>query len=986
MATYTSGSLDSVKITGGTGDAYKTRYLTFSWKATSTSTGKTTISWDVHGKGGNTTYSTFSVKLNGTNVYSVNNEVVSYKSSEPLASGTKTYQHDSNGAATVSVEIIVTKIWTSISGNTTTTASWSLNTNHPYTACYWDTNATVSIDESLQKPDSNITIRWSGAKAGTANAIAGFEVYYSLNSGTSWTAVSTSIAGTSTSTTMTVPSNRGNTITAKVVIKNTQTSFTNPSKTGGSCKINSLPEAPSVLTSSTTIPSTQNTISFTVTAGTDADEQACSIKYATSSTGTKTDYTSGTNIDISGSTTYYFWTWDGYEWGSSTPITITKNTKPTVTLAATGSKLNRTLTATKGENGQSSNNSYRYGFKYNNTEYYLTSGFVNQLSCEVGDIRHWISKEISGLSQDTTYSYQYWVQRYDGIEYSNKAYLDSESFRTKVLTLDPRRNSNDSLAADLAEYFGTNITVGVTGQGDDGYYPTGSRSFSSIKRGEQLTSIDFKKDENSSQSFNIKIPSLTRVYAFDFFNLTTPNPFKPYSQSQMSVTMAGRDAKYGFSRVPQIKCGDSSESINGTVSTTDNQWNYLLPPDVVWNTIINDRANDATATFHKNLTVTNEFGENFTQENVKFYFDFRETPIFNDFSMFDENSYFIKEGSELTLNGTITYYNKTININIKDNGGKYTYVVAKTNSSFLGNPWSYNSDTGKWMCTGGHTYDLATIKKKQPVVTKQYITTFTVSATCVNKTSSKTTDRSITVIRHIPPRIRFTELEYSSATLSGRYIIDDLGYDSGYGGKITEIYMLGPDKEEDGKYKKYTIWQYDETKPNVQPEAGKGIEFTLSNYNSFTENFRELYPICTNYLLGSPKTTENFEYLIVYNVLPTIAYRQNHLGINTKDPSSAGNNRYLQNPTLTIGAYNQHKFIYLTSANKIASINLETSGLNGFVVDAGSWDEMDPIDVTHNPQDLQIIGLAPIAYTGEVKDLEQEENVPIIITGGGAPI
>jgi hypothetical protein len=61
----TSGSLNSVTITAGDGNAYKSRYLTFKWSKKSTSTGKTTISWEVWGYGGNTAYSTFSISLDG---------------------------------------------------------------------------------------------------------------------------------------------------------------------------------------------------------------------------------------------------------------------------------------------------------------------------------------------------------------------------------------------------------------------------------------------------------------------------------------------------------------------------------------------------------------------------------------------------------------------------------------------------------------------------------------------------------------------------------------------------------------------------------------------------------------------------------------------------------------------------------------------------------------------------------------------------------
>jgi hypothetical protein len=271
MATYTSDSLDSVKITAGDGTAYKTRYLTFSWSVISTSTGETTIRWEVYGKGGNTAYSTFSIKLNGETVYSANNEVISYKSSTPLKSDTKTYKHNSSGAAAVSVEITVTKIWNTISSNTTTSKSWDLETNYPYTACYWSDDSRVWIDNSIQKPGADITVRWSGAQPGTANAIAGFEAYYSLNGGSSWNTISTSIAKTSSSIMMRVPNNRGSTIIAKIVIKNTEP-FTNPDKTGGSCRINRLPSAPTNLNPNrAVIPSTANSVSFSMTVGSDKD-------------------------------------------------------------------------------------------------------------------------------------------------------------------------------------------------------------------------------------------------------------------------------------------------------------------------------------------------------------------------------------------------------------------------------------------------------------------------------------------------------------------------------------------------------------------------------------------------------------------------------------------------------------------------------------------------------------------------------------------
>jgi hypothetical protein len=54
--------------------------------------------------------------------------------------------------------------------------------------------------------------------------------------------------------------------------------------------------------------------------------------------------------------------------------TITVNTKPTVALSISGTQASdETATFTKGDNGQSSNNTYTFGFTYNNQDYTLSS-------------------------------------------------------------------------------------------------------------------------------------------------------------------------------------------------------------------------------------------------------------------------------------------------------------------------------------------------------------------------------------------------------------------------------------------------------------------------------------------------------------------------------------------------------------------------------------------------------------------------------------
>ena len=895
-----------------------TRRLIFNWEIESTITGQTTIKWWLTGTGGNKYNSTFTVKLNGTVVCSKNNEVVNYKG-EIIASGTKAYSHDSNGNATINLEIQISKIGTSIANIINNTQSWSLDENMPYTACYWDTNAYVTINDSIQAPGKSITIRWSGAQPGTANPIAGFEVYYSLNGGDSWNTVDTSISKTATSTTLTVPSNRGSIISAKVVIKNTE-NFTNPSKIGGSCKINNLPSAPTnPTTSSNIVPSNVSKVQFTMTMGKDDDGQNYSIKYATSPSGTKYDYTIGNDLSLGAEgseTTFYFWTWDGLELSSSyASYAIKRNSKPTVSISVSGTYV-YDITV-KHSSGQS-NNTYSYGYTYDKDSLITTS---SSDSCNVGDIRYHLSKQLEGLAQGTTYKFKYWVQRNDGVEDSERVYSTEISFTTPTLTLDPGDGPNG--------YFGTYIDVQTSN--NNNYYPTGMRSFASIKRGELLGSIDFKNNENSSQSFNIKIPSLTRVYAFDFAGLQNSINLKPYSQPTLPISMAARDIGYGFNEnnSPALKLDD--KEVEGIFSEegSDNTWNFKFTPDHLWGDtgIISNVANDNQTTKKAKLTIQNAFGESFSKE-ITLNLDFKETPEIKNFKVCrkDEDNdppTAIKEKSLISIEGVITYYGKTLRIVVDEpNSGLIFYNSEITKDDYKKDPWTKNN-LGGWV-PNPHSFDLSNLSNNDillPAQEKTYNTNFQISAHSTN-TTGLGESQEVTIQRHIPARVRFTKLEYSDNGLSGSFKIEDFGYDAGTNGYVSAVYL---DEVE--------IYSENIT-------TNKEISFTIKNYNFGEANFKSLAPVCkTIFNLNGAETikeTSDLEYLVVYNVLPTVAYRQNYLGINTKNPSKNGKDN-LVNPAVTISAYNNQNKIYLISSLNTASINLETGEQIGFIIDCGKW-------------------------------------------------
>lgn len=220
------------------------------------------------------------------------------------------------------------------------------------TACTAPTSVTAS---GIVKPGGTFTVSWSGATAGTGNAITGYYVYYRITSNgtapttTTYTEKSDKIAANKSSTTFTLSATatRGWKIVCGVVTVGTVSGFDSGMKTGGSVTINSLPGAPTLSPSSDkTISSSSTGQSVTATAGSDADSssQTLSVYYATSTSGAKTKYTAAININpTSGnSSTYYFWTYDGLEYSdSSSSITITKNIAPVV------SEVNATVVAEK---------------------------------------------------------------------------------------------------------------------------------------------------------------------------------------------------------------------------------------------------------------------------------------------------------------------------------------------------------------------------------------------------------------------------------------------------------------------------------------------------------------------------------------------------------------------------------------------------------------------------------------------------------------
>ena len=236
-------------------------------------------------------------------------------------------------------------------GSVTDSYGWSYCTGActitytTYTACGAPTSVTAS---GIVTPSGSFTVSWSGASAGTSNSITGYRVYWYVTSGgtapttsayTNYTDVSSTSTSGSKSITLS-SANRGYKVVCGVVTMGAAgASYYSTIKTGGSVTINTLPGAPTLNKSSQTITSGASGVTVTATAGSTGDTgQTASVYYATSTTGTKTKGTSVTINPSKGSyLTYYFWTYDGLEYSSSTSITIKRNSTPTLAVSVSSS-------------------------------------------------------------------------------------------------------------------------------------------------------------------------------------------------------------------------------------------------------------------------------------------------------------------------------------------------------------------------------------------------------------------------------------------------------------------------------------------------------------------------------------------------------------------------------------------------------------------------------------------------------------------------
>ena len=480
--------------------AYKNnaRYQ-FSWEQKETGKpGISEISWELRGIGRSSSPTTYYAKcrlyINGELVYKNWDVSTSFKNSLKT-SGTFQVNHNTNGEGSFNVWLNVTKIYDIVPDYGTQTIS--LKKNYPYTACGAPTTVSAS---GIVTPNGKFTIKWSGATNGVSNNIKSYQVYWRITaegaapSASTYTGtkeVDVTDGTTSGSYTVTLSkADRGHKVVCGVkALSSIDSKYDSGIKTGGSVTVNSQPAAPSVSVNKTIVPSSGDTVTFTVTAGNDSDtSQTKTLYYSTLASGPKEKITSPWSQAVSDTTTYYFWTYDGLEFSQySTLKTITKNIKPTVKIGIE--------TNTKDESGLQSVNkeaSYKYviapsititasnGQSNKKYSYYIDYGSSTSLGSRK-TISTSDSSATKAISDIRTYGlghesggvfYKITVKCNDGIEDSSEVSSDIY-YITKIPVLENIYNGSNFTNID-GFYNGTKAThfskiLGFRFQKDQGY-------------------------------------------------------------------------------------------------------------------------------------------------------------------------------------------------------------------------------------------------------------------------------------------------------------------------------------------------------------------------------------------------------------------------------------------------------------------------------------------------------------------------------------
>lgn len=310
-------------------------------------------------------------------------------------------------------------------------------------------------------------------------------------------------------------------------------------------------------------------------------------------------------------------------------------------------------------------------------------------------------------------------------------------------------------------------------------------------------------------------------------------------------------------------------------------------------------------------SITNRFGQTISKQSSIVTLDFNENPEIISISKTANNTEYLYEGGTLQLKYEYRTYSKnkisySYLINRNDGNGVVTYGEIQTNEDVT----SSSFGTGRLISE--------TVNIGIGEITSSGPCTFNMRFYDGNSISYNTNfDISCKRIRFVNPIISFGKATYNKEgtgpSISCQYTISDYGYDPD---QKTTVQGLSVSEE----YLTLNLSTTESITPSTEDAIfhpdNEIVDFEIGRLTLTTT-------IIYNGQSITKISTSND--LIIYGIIPTVAYRQNHLGINTST---------LQDDSiLTIAPTSGRKIIYLQKygSTDTFKINLATGALEGFI-------------------------------------------------------
>lgn len=829
---------------------------------------------------------------------------------------------------------------------------------YAYTACGAPTS--VTANKAYVTPKGSVIISWKGAKAGTENTIAGYKIYYQLGGKNLSKKIDSKSTSGSVTITLDGTGSRGEKVDFTVeTIGSAGGNFNSGASTAkATVKINNLPTITSVTLDRSKIPSKGGNVVVTKLAGEDDDGQALTYAYSLSKSGDKFAIKQNSSIEISkgqeASQTIWFWAYDGYEYSSAAQTqTVTFNTVPVLTYIVQAKEIfvggnttsngkiyangiEATVTSEDGRAIKLSANVILNG----NTVTYSSS--TNQLSFSnienksefagniTGDLEYVV--ELTASDEYESFSTKSYYYLLPGPQQIN-AELDGGTVFYKVITL----TQNQDTSITSYEIGGNLKGAGLkTTKKNNKVTHTITVPANQVSGDEVNVSI-ISKVGNITKTSNVltltagQIPKVnnmswgrtTPFYAFD--QAETTSLFKIFFSDYMpeeEVEAVSIKLWANNVNVAKIIYPTYSFAVN-EMSLDISKAKVFGLSDFEYNTYgLKDTNGWLAKTYSLNheVTITNKKGVSFsfTQNSPLIKLSFEAEPKEVSFVIkYNEIEEFkIQEDMILSFTLTLKPFAKA------DYYADIFYSFDNQNWNVIKSNFKIEQQTG----TEAYSADGTTPGEiTNPIqITAPPIT----NSTIYWKTEIKNTKVSSTLVasglRHEP--IKDFQITGGDVTEENDFQVNfeysDLGIDSGDGISYkTELYIgeeETPATSLNSITNKALVFEHGVSNP---PYRAKLVTTTAITQSINGEDY-------------SHEVTSETSWFVIYFEAPTVSYRQNCLGINTKDPQTK------EEAILVLSPTSARTQIYLNiSSEKNAIIEMTKNGaeITGFVVDCGEW-------------------------------------------------